>query len=130
MSTLLKVSQHGTRKIMGQHQPKRKACMEQWYCTCMLNLINFSILSQMFLFFMFPYPSFVNYFCHITFYKCCSLSVFVRDFPFSGFHLKFEISGRTYFLNQTKSWLISNCNETTITVKTGAILRTHQLFIK
>ena len=28
-----------------------------------------------------------------------------------------------------KSWLISNCNEKTITVKTGAIFKTHPLYL-
>ena len=53
-----------------------------------LNFINFCILSRLFLFFMFPYLSFINHFCLITFHTR-SFSVFVRDFPFSGFCLKF-----------------------------------------
>ena len=39
------------------------------------------------------------------------------------------ISGRTYFFNWTKIWLISNYNEKTITVKTGAIFKTHPLYL-
>ena len=39
------------------------------------------------------------------------------------------ISGRTYFFNWTKIWLISNYNEKTITVKTGAIFKNHPLYL-
>ena len=39
------------------------------------------------------------------------------------------ISGRTYFFNWTKIWLISNYNEKTITVKTGATFKTHPLYL-
>ena len=60
-------SQHCTRKTPGKHWTKRQDCMEQWYCTCILNLINFSIFSWLFLFFMFLYLSFINYFCCIIF---------------------------------------------------------------
>ena len=86
--TLLKFSRHCTRKIPGQNRTKRQAYMEQWYCTCMLKFISFSILSRLFLFLTFPYLSFII-FCHITFYTRCSFSVFVRNFPFRGFRSKF-----------------------------------------
>ena len=48
------------------------------------------------IFFRFLYLSFINYFCHITFYTRNSLSVFIRDFPCSSFPLILQISGRTY----------------------------------
>ena len=86
--TFLKFSRHCTRKIPGQNRTKRQAYMEQWYCTCMLKFINFSILSQLFLFLTFPYLSCII-FWHITFYTRCSFSVFVRNFPFRGFPSKF-----------------------------------------
>ena len=58
--------------------------------------LTFPFYYNLFLFFMFLYLSFINYFHHITFYKHGPFSVFLRDFPFNSFLLTFRISGGTF----------------------------------
>ena len=67
-----------------------------WYFTCMLYLINFSFYHNLFLFLMFLYLTFINYFRLIMFYTPGFFSIFVRDSSFSNFPLIFWISGTTY----------------------------------
>ena len=53
---------------------------------CCIWLI-FPLYRDLLLFFMFLYLSFINYFHHITFHTRDSLSIFIKDFPFSCFPL-------------------------------------------
>ena len=62
---------------------------------CCIWLI-FSFYHNLFLFFMFLYLTFINYFRLIMFYTPRFFSIFVRDSSFSSFPLIFWISGTTY----------------------------------
>ena len=57
------------------------------YACCIWSIFPF--FHDLFLFFMFLFSSFINYFCHITFYTHISFSIFVKDFCFSSFPLIF-----------------------------------------